>query len=109
MAAWLGLVVALVLVTLAVVGAKVQQTQLAYRLGALRVTARQLEELKQQLEVELAMLRSPQRIEARARALGLVPPTRDQVRLTREYVAGGTGTAPAQVAQTRAGSGASVR
>ncbi len=100
MAWWLALSGLLVAVTLGIVGAKVQQTRLAYQLGGLRTTARQLEELRYQLKVELAMLRSPQRIEAEARALGLVAPTRDQLRLAREYVAGGGGVAAAHVAHS---------
>jgi hypothetical protein len=40
-------------------------------------------------------LRSPARIEQRARQLGLAPPDRQQVRLAREYVPDGTGLAAA--------------
>jgi len=46
-----------------------------------------------QLEIEVATLRSPSRIEARARQIGLVVAARDQIRLAKEYVAGGTGLA----------------
>jgi hypothetical protein len=46
-----------------------------------------------QLEIEVATLRSPSRIETRARQIGLVAPGRDQVRLAREYVSAGTGLA----------------
>jgi hypothetical protein len=41
-------------------------------------------------------LRSPSRIEARARQIGLVAAGRDQIRLAKEYVAGGTGLAADQ-------------
>jgi len=41
----------------------------------------------------VATLRSPSRIEARARQIGLVAAGRDQIRLAKEYVAGGTGLA----------------
>ena len=49
-----------------------------------------------QLEIEVATLRSPSRIEAKARQLGLVVAARDQIRLAKEYVAGGTGLAAAE-------------
>jgi hypothetical protein len=39
----------------------------------------------------VATLRSPGRLEARARQIGLVVPARDQIRLAKEYVTGGTG------------------
>ena len=48
-----------------------------------------------QLEVEIATLQSPARVEQRARQLGLVAPARQQVRLAREYVPAGTGLAAA--------------
>jgi cell division protein FtsL len=97
----------LVVVMLGIVGAKVQQTRLAYELGTLRSTVRQLDELQHQLQVELAMLRSPGRIEVEARALGLVAPTRDQLVLAREYVIGGG--AGARVAQGDLPGGVGVR
>jgi hypothetical protein len=109
MAWWLALSGLLVVVTLGIVGAKVQQTRLAYHLGALRATARQLEELRHQLKVEAAMLRSPRRIEAEARALGLVAPTHAQLRLAREYVTGGAGVAAARLAQGGLPDGVGVR
>jgi hypothetical protein len=54
------------------------------------------EERIRQLEIEVATLRSPSRIEARARQIGLVAAGRDQIRLAKEYVAGGTGLAANQ-------------
>jgi len=78
---------------LTVVGMRVQQVQLAYRLDEVRARHARVEANVRQLEIEVATLRSPGRVEARARQLGLVAPGRDQVRLAREYVAGGTGLA----------------
>ena len=49
-----------------------------------------------ELEIEVATLRSPLRLEQRARQLGLTVPARDQFRLAREYVTGTTGLAAAQ-------------
>ena len=78
---------------LTVVGMRVKQVQLAYRLDEVRARHARVEANVRQLEIEVATLRSPGRVEARARQLGLVAPGRDQVRLAREYVAGGTGLA----------------
>jgi cell division protein FtsL len=78
---------------LTVVGMRVQQVQLAYRLDVLRAHHARAEGNVRQLEIEVATLRSPGRVEARARLLGLVAPGRDQIRLAREYVAGGAGLA----------------
>ena len=84
-----GVFVALVL---GVVGVRVQQVHLSYQLDGLRAARAELEETRSRLRVELATLRSLARIEAKARAeLGMVPPGRDQVRLAREFVAGGSG------------------
>jgi len=83
----------LVLCGLAVVGLRVQQVHLAYRLDALRAERVRLEVLIRQLEVEVATLRSPGRIEGRARQLGLTTPRPQQVRLAREFVPGTTGLA----------------
>jgi cell division protein FtsL len=82
-----------VLVGLVMVGLRVQQVHLAYQLDALRAERGRLEALVRQLEVEVATLRSPQRLEQRARQLGLVPPAPGQVRLAREFVAATTGLA----------------
>jgi hypothetical protein len=83
----------LVVSGLVVVGLRVQQVHLGYRLDGLRAERGRLEVLVRQLEVEVATLRSPGRLEGRARQLGLVSPTREQVRLAREFVSGETGMA----------------
>jgi len=88
----------LVVCALAVVGFRVQSIHLGYRMDALRADHTELTALVQQLEVELATLRSPGRVESRARQLGLTAPARQQVRLAREYVAGGSGVAAAHQA-----------
>lgn len=83
---------ALLIVTgVLVVGLRVQQVHLAYELDGLRAERGRLTTLIRQLEVEVATLKSPGRIEQRARQLGLAAPARQQVRLAREYVAGGAG------------------
>lgn len=94
----------LVLAGLTVVGLRVEQVHLAYRLDALRSERVRLETLLSQLEVEVATLRSPARIESRARRLGMTTPQRGQVRLAREYVTGASGLAAARLARTEAGS-----
>jgi cell division protein FtsL len=81
---------------LGVVGLRVQQVHLAYQLDAMRSERARTETLIRQLEVEVATLRSPLRVEQRARQLGLTVPARDQVHAAREYVAGTTGLAAAQ-------------
>ena len=86
----------LVVGALVVVGLRVQQVQLAYRVDALRAERAQMETLSRQLEVEVATLRSPLRVDQRARQLGLTAPAQEQVRLAREYVTGTTGLAAAQ-------------
>jgi len=78
---------------LAVVGMRVQQVHLAYQLDDLRVQRARAEGNVRQLEIEVATLRSPGRVEARARQLGMVAPARDQIRLAREYITGRTGLA----------------
>lgn len=92
----------LVLGGLAIVALRIEQVQLAYRVDSLRNDRARSERLIRQLEVEIDTLRAPRRLEARARQLGLTAPARDQVRLAREYVATGTGTAAARVAGTEA-------
>ena len=57
----------LVLGALAVVGLRVQQVHLAYQLDALRNERARAELLIRQLEIEVATLRSPGRVESRAR------------------------------------------
>jgi cell division protein FtsL len=92
------LAVAAVLVVgaLGVVGLRVQQVHLAYQLDALRAERGRTDTLIRQLEIEVATLRSPLRVEQRARQLGLSVPARDQVRHAREFVTGTTGLAAAQ-------------
>jgi cell division protein FtsL len=86
-----GLAVALVL---GVVGLRVQQVRLSYRLDALRQSRAEIEESNRRLRVEMATLKSLSRIESKARTeLGMVAPARDQVRLAREFVPGGDGAA----------------
>jgi cell division protein FtsL len=80
---------------LGVVGLRVQQVHLAYELDRLNRERTQVETAIRQLEVEVATLRAPGRIEQRARQLGLVAPDRQQVRLAREFEAAGTGLAAA--------------
>lgn len=84
---------ALSLTGLGLVGLRVHQVQLGYRLDQLAVERARLEQRLRELEVEVATLRSPARIEGRARQLGLVTPAPSQVRLAREYVTGTTGFA----------------
>jgi cell division protein FtsL len=86
-----GLAVTLVL---GVVALRVQQVRLSYRLDALRSSRAEIEETNRRLRVEMATLRSLSRIEGKARTeLGMVAPARDQVRLAREFVQAGGGTA----------------
>jgi cell division protein FtsL len=92
----------LVACALAVVGLRVQSVHLGYRLDAVRVERAELATLLRQLEVELATLRSPARVESRARELGLITPARQQVRLAREYIAGDSGVAAAHHARVEA-------
>ena len=80
---------------LGVVGLRVQQVHLAYQLDHLQRERTQVETAIRQLEVEVATLQAPARVEQRARQLGLTPPDRQQVRLAREFVTAGTGLAAA--------------
>jgi len=86
---------ALVVGALGVVGLRVQQVHLAYQLDRLHRERADVETAIRQLEVEVATLRAPARVEQRARQLGLAVPDRQQVRLAREYVPAGTGLAAA--------------
>ena len=86
----------LVVTALGVVGLRVQQVHLAYQLDAMRSERTRAETLIRQLEIEVATLRSPLRVEQRARQLGLTVPAQEQVRLAREFVSGTTGLAAAQ-------------
>jgi cell division protein FtsL len=86
-----GLLVALVL---SVVGLKVQQVRLSYRIDTLRTTRTELEETNRRLSVERASLSSLGRIEGEARTrLGMVAASQQQVQLARELAAPGTASA----------------
>ncbi len=85
----------LVMGALGVVGLRVQQVHLAYQLERINRERAEIRTVLRQLEIEVATLQAPGRIEARARQLGLVAPERAQVRLAREYTAAGTGLAAA--------------
>jgi len=86
-----GVVVVLVL---GLVGLRMQQVRLSYRLDALRAAKADAEEMNRRLRVEKASLQSLARIELEARTrLGMVAPTRHQVQLAREFAGDGTGTA----------------
>ena len=102
LAAALACAVLLVIAGLGIVALRIEQVQLAYRVDALRAERARTDRLVRQLEVQVDTLRAPGRLEARAREIGLTTPARDQVRLAREYVPTGTGTAAAQVAGTEA-------
>lgn len=78
---------------LTVAGVRIEQVHLAYRLDALRSERGRAHDRIRQLEIEVATLRSPGRLEARARQIGLVVAARDQIRLAKEYLTGGTGLA----------------
>jgi cell division protein FtsL len=85
----------LVVGALGVVGLRVQQVHLAYELDRLHRQRSDVETAIRQLEVEVATLRAPARVEQRARQLGLAAPERQQLRLAREYLPAGTGLAAA--------------
>ena len=91
-----------VAVGLGLVALRVHDVQLAYRLDALRAEQARTTKLIRELEIEIATLRAPGRLESRARELGMTAPGRNQVRLAREYVPTATGTAAARVAGTEA-------
>jgi cell division protein FtsL len=92
-AAAAGVLVALVL---GLVGLRMQQVRLSYRLDALRSARTQAEEMNRRLRVEKASLQSLARIEVEARTrFGMVEPTQQQVQLAREFVAGGSGSTAA--------------
>ena len=85
----------LVLGALGVVGLRVQQVHLAYELERMHRERAQVETTIRQLEIEVATLKAPARVEQRARRLGLIAPEREQIRLAREYAPAGTGLAAA--------------
>ena len=70
---------ALVCGALGVVGLRVQQVHLAYQLDRLHRERSDVETAIRQLEVEVATLRAPARVEQRARQLGLAAPDRQQI------------------------------
>ena len=79
-----GVVVALVL---GLVGLRMQQVRLSYRLDVLRTAKTGVEEANRRLLVEKASLQSLARVEVEARTrLGMVAPTQQQVQLAREFV-----------------------
>jgi cell division protein FtsL len=80
---------------LGVVGLRVQQVHLAYQVERLHRERVETDTMIRQLEVEVASLKAPARLEQRARQLGMVAPDRAQVRMAREYTAAGTGLAAA--------------
>ena len=91
----------LVVGLLVVVFLRVQQVHLAYQLDALRAERTRNEVRLRELEIEVATLRSPGRVETRARQLGMTVPAREQVRQAREYVPGGSnGMAAARVVRS---------
>jgi cell division protein FtsL len=94
--------VCLVIAALAVVAVRVHQVRLAYRLDGLRAERAKVETLIGQLEVQIATLRSPRRLESQARQLGLTMPTAQQVVNAREFVAGTGGLAAARSARIEA-------
>ena len=85
--------IVMVALALGAVALRIEQVHLAYRLDALRGERARTDVLIRQLEVELATLRSPGRLEQRARQLGMTAPTLAQVKLAREFVPGGSGVA----------------
>lgn len=93
---------AVVALGLGLVALRVHDVQLAYRLDALRGEQARAIKVIRELEIEIATLRAPSRLESRARQLGMTPPAPDQVRLAREYVPTATGTAAARAASHEA-------
>lgn len=82
----------LVVLVLSVVGLRMHQVRLSYRLDGLRSAKTQMEESRSRLRVELDTLKSLARVEGKARTeLGMGPPAGNQVRLAREYVPTGDG------------------
>ena len=94
-----GVVVALVL---GLVGLRMQQVRLSYRLDTLRTAKAGVEESNRRLRVEKASLQSLARIELEARSrLGMVAPTGQQVQMAREFAGAGTAS-PALAERTAA-------
>jgi len=99
----------LVVGCLAVVGLRVQQVHLAYQLERLHRERAEMQTILRQLEIEVATLQAPGRLELRARQLGLVAPDRAQIRLAREYAPAGTGLAAAHKSRLAALPGDAMR
>ena len=82
----------LVVLVLGVVGLRIQQVRLSYRMDGLRTMKAQMEDRQSRLRVEREMLTSHARVESRARAeLKMERPANNQVQIAREYVPGGNG------------------
>lgn len=92
----------LVVAALVVVAVRVQYVRLVYQLDALRAERTRVETLIGQLEVQLATLRSPRRLESQARQLGMTVPAPQQVVNAREFVVGSGGLAAAKSARIEA-------
>ena len=89
-------------IAVAVVAVRVQQVHFAYQLDALRTERTRTETLIRQLEVEVATLKSPRRVELQARQLGMAPPSPSQLARAREFLTGATGMAAARAARIEA-------
>ena len=82
----------LVVLVLGVVGLRIQQVRLSYRLDTLRTMKAQMEDRQSRLRIEREMLQSHARIESRARTeLKMERPASNQILLAREYVPSGDG------------------
>ncbi|HXJ84433.1 MAG TPA: cell division protein FtsL [Candidatus Methylomirabilis sp.] len=83
----------LVGLVLGVVGVRLHQVRLSYRLDGLRTIRAELEESRSRLRVEIDTLSSLARIEGKARTeLGMAPPASNQVQLAREFLSRGDGS-----------------
>jgi hypothetical protein len=91
------------------VGLRVQQVHLAYQLERLHQERAEIQTVLRQLEIEVATLQAPGRIEQRARQLGLIAPARAQIRLAREFAPAGSGLAAASRSRMAALPDASLR
>ncbi len=100
----------LVVLVLGVVGLRLQQVRLSYRLDGLRTFKAGLEESRSRLGVERASLASLARIEEKARTeLNMGPPASHQVQLAREFVRVGDGLSMAAPLTASADSPAPAR
>jgi cell division protein FtsL len=83
-----------VAIVLGLVGLRMQQVRLSYRIDILRTVKADVEEMNRRLRVEKASLQSLARIELEARTrLGMIAPAGHQVQLAREFTGGGTASA----------------